>query len=270
MPEQTVALVDKTGTIGRPKLEAVAAALKIPAHQHLKPFWPHVDADVVVMAADAKIPPTTMPVYIGANLPPGKEGTHNDDTGLPFAEVHMEEGDAWMITVSHEVLEMLVDPTLRLTMKGPAVGVKNGKVFDAPGTFDYLVEVCDPSESPDHGYTIDGIPVSDFYTPHFFDAAPTPGTRYSYTGALKEPRRILKGGYMSWHNPTLNVWQQLRWIDAPKPTIATVDWTPPGGVLFSREHIDMHTKTSRMLSQTHKHHPLLLRAAQEREALPSR
>ena len=46
--------------------------------------------------------------------------------------------------------------------------------------------------------------------------------------------------------------------------------TPPGGVLFSREHIDMHTKTSRMLSQTHKHHPLLLRAAQEREALPSR
>ena len=266
MPAQTVALIDKTGTIARAKLQAVAAAIEIQANRHLMPFWPHVEAAVVVLAADAQIPPTTMPVYIGADLPAGKEGVHNDDTGRPFAEVLMEPGDAWMVTVSHEVLEMLVDPTLRLTMKGPAVGVTNGKIHDVPGIFDYLVEVCDPSESPDHGYTIDGIPVSDFYTPHFFDTKRTPGTRYSYTGALKEPRRVVEGGYLSWHNPQLKVWQQLRWINAPMPTIATVDWTPPGGVLFSREHIDMHTKTSRMLSQTHKHHPLLLRAAKERGA----
>jgi hypothetical protein len=264
MPAQTVALVDKTGTIAGSKLKAVAAALAIQANQHLKPFWPHVDAAIVVLPAHAKVPPTTMPVYIGADLTPGKEGVHNDETGLPFAEVHMEAGDGWMVAVSHEVLEMLVDPTLRLTMKGPAVGVTNGRVHDVPGTFDYLVEVCDPSESPDHGYSIGGIPVSDFYTPHYFDAECTPGTRYSYTGALKQPRRIVKGGYLSWHHPDLKVWQQLRWIGAPKPTIATVDWTPPGGVLFSREHMDLHTKTSRMLSQTHRHHPLLMRAAKER------
>ncbi len=265
MPAQTIALIDKTGTIPLARLKAVAAAVERQANQHLRPFWPHVDAAVGVLAADAGIPPGTMPVYIGADLAPGKEGVHNDDTGNPFAEVHMEQGDGWMIVVSHEVLEMLVDPTLRLTMPGRAVDVTNGRIHDVPGTFDYLVEVCDPSESPDHGYSIDGIPVSDFYTPHFFDTETTPGARYSYTGALKEPRRVVKGGYLSWHRPDLKIWQQLRWIGSPKPSIATVDWTPPGGELFSREHVDKHTKTSRMLSGTHPQHPLLLRAAQERQ-----
>jgi hypothetical protein len=137
-------------------------------------------------------------------------------------------------------------------------------VHDAPGTFDYLVEVCDPCQSPSRGYTIQGVPVSDFYTPHFFHAQRTDGVQYSFNKSLTEPRRVVRGGYLSWHNPDLKIWQQLRWLGTPTPTITTVDWTPPGGVLFSREHVDMHTKTSRRLSRTHPRHALFQRAAQER------
>lgn len=60
---------------------------------------------------------------------------------------------------------------------------------------------------------IQGVAVSDFLTPHFYDPIVTPGTRYSLTGALKAPRQIMPGSYISWVNPESDDWQQLRWID---------------------------------------------------------
>ena len=37
-----------------------------------------------------------------------------------------------------------------------------------PGRVEFLVEVCDPCEAPALGYTVNGIRVSDFYTPEYF------------------------------------------------------------------------------------------------------
>ena len=34
---------------------------------------------------------------------------------------------------------------------------------------EFLVEVCDPCEVPALGYTVNGVRVSDFYTPRYFD-----------------------------------------------------------------------------------------------------
>lgn len=263
MPRQNIALIDKSKSLHAAELKAVSDALTVQANRDLKKFWPKTDASVIVLSAHAKVPTGVMPVYIGADLPEGKAGSHKDDTGTPYAIVAL--GDGWQIATSHEVCEMLVDPTLHLTQTAPAVQVVHGKIRDAPGTFEYLVEVCDPSESPDHGYLIDRIPVSDFYTPHFFDAARSAGTQYSFTRALTAPRRVLQGGYLSWHNPTLKVWQTLIWHHDEKPIIKTVDWTPPGGGKMSREHIDQHMGTTKHLSATHRDHPLLRRARGEKD-----
>jgi hypothetical protein len=51
------------------------------------------------------------------------------------------------------------------------------------GRVEFLVEVSDPSEAAQFGYTVNGIPVSDFYTPHYFDPVQANGVRYSQTGA---------------------------------------------------------------------------------------
>ena len=59
---------------------------------------------------------------------------------------------------------------------------------------------------------IDGVVVSDFYTPHFFDPKASAGVRYSFTGALTRPRQVLRGGYLSWLNPETNSIQQLRFF----------------------------------------------------------
>ncbi len=34
--------------------------------------------------------------------------------------------------------------------------------------------------------------------------------RYSFTGAIKAPRTVLKDGYISWHDTVTNHWMQLR------------------------------------------------------------
>jgi hypothetical protein len=80
-----------------------------------------------------------------------------------------------------------------------------------------LVEVCDPSEDTPFAYRVNGIVVSDFYTPHYFDPAAATGVRYSFTGAIKAPRQVLKGGYLSWHDPVSDHWFQSTFFSGLKP-----------------------------------------------------
>jgi hypothetical protein len=83
------------------------------------------------------------------------------------------------------------------------------------------VEVCDPCESGRYGYKIDGILLSDFYTPDFFNDVFTNGTRYSQTGAISRPRQVLKEGYLSWRVPSSGKWFQSTWFGA-KPVIQEI------------------------------------------------
>ncbi len=95
----------------------------------------------------------------------------------------------------------------------------------------FLVEVCDPSEDVKFAYTVNGITVSDFYTPNFFDPTVSAGVRYSYSGAITEPRKVLKGGYLSWFHPTTKHWWQETFFSGSKPTFRDL------GVLSGNESI---------------------------------
>ncbi|WP_406480745.1 hypothetical protein [Streptomyces sp. NBC_01615] len=41
--------------------------------------------------------------------------------------------------------------------------------------------------------------------------------RYSFTGKLDGPRKILPGGYISWHDPVSDHWWQQIWFDSDQP-----------------------------------------------------
>jgi hypothetical protein len=71
------------------------------------------------------------------------------------------------------------------------------------------VEVCDPCESGKFAYQVNGVLVSDFITPQFYDPVQSFGVRYSFTGAIKSPRSILDDGYISWQDPKTDKWMQL-------------------------------------------------------------
>ena len=118
-------------------------------------------------------------------------GLHlNAFTRQPFALV--EASDAWSVTISHEVLEMIADPFGNRLIAAPHPVDRRERVK-------YLLEVCDPCQAV--WYPVNGVPVSDFYTPRFFDPVGMQGARYSYTGEIQEPLEILDGGYLTWIDP---------------------------------------------------------------------
>ncbi len=208
MLNRNVALVADTNKITASDLTTVAAALQKQATRDFGPIW-GIQANVSGFAKLEDVPTDYWPVIVRDDIKqPGAAGVHEDKNGQPFALVQYSPD--WSLTASHETLEMLGDPFGNRLVAGKSPKTGQGRV-------NFLVEVCDPSEDGNFGYTVNGVKVSDFYTPHFFDPVAASSVRYSYTGALTRPRSILKGGYLSWVVLQTNVWWQMLWFNSAKP-----------------------------------------------------
>jgi hypothetical protein len=106
---------------------------------------------------------------------------------------------------------VLVDPSGDRQATGDSPKPGQGRVS-------FLVEVCDPAEAAGFAYSVNGVQVSDFYTPHYFDPVTSSGVRYSYTGAITQPRQVLRGGYLSWKDLVSGHWWQETWFDGGQPS----------------------------------------------------
>src|SRR5262249_15200757 len=213
MLNRNLALVGDTEKITPSQLTKVAAALQKQATRDFGPLW-EIEANVSGFAKLEDVPTDYWPVIVRDDInTPGAAGVHEDKNGQPFALVQFS--DQWSLTASHETLEMLADPFGNRVVAGKTP--KNGQ-----GRVNFLVEVCDPCEDQQFDYSVNGVTVSDFYTPHFFDPVAESNVRYSYTGTLKGPRTILQGGYLSWGVPQTNEWFQMIWFDTAKPVFRSL------------------------------------------------
>lgn len=187
-----VALVSQSNAVDATLTSSIAAAVQKQVTRDFSPIW-NIDATVSFFPTLNNVPAGYWPIVILDQLnDPNAGGYHTDQNGQPYALV-LSEGQV-SVDVSHECLEMLVDPFGNRTVASNSIKPGQGRV-------EYLVEVCDPCEATDLAYSVNGLPVSDFYTPHFFDPVSAPGVRYSFTGAVTKPRQLLKQGYISWLNP---------------------------------------------------------------------
>lgn len=218
-----VGLVDQTGNIDPELLHETAAALNIQVIRDLPQYW-NIRATVLYLPHGKRIPTGVWPVYLVASLPPGEGGFHLDRHNQPYAKVVASPSSTeWTIDASHEVLEMLIDPHGNRLQSGRSITVAHdGSIQDGDGEFNYLVEASDPCEADNYGYSIQGIAVSDFITPHFYDGAASPGVKYSFTGAIPAPRRLLPGGYISYINLATNEWEQILWVNPTQPPTVKV------------------------------------------------
>jgi hypothetical protein len=232
MLNRNLALVADTKKITPSQLTKVAAALQKQATRDFGPLW-DIQANVSGFARLQDVPTDYWPVIVRDDIKtPGAAGVHEDKNRQPFALVQFS--DAWSLTASHETLEMLADPFGNRLVAGKSPKRAQGRV-------NFLVEVCDPSEDQQFAYTVNGVTVSDFYTPHFFDPVSESSVRYSYTGAVKGPRTILQGGYLSWGVPETNEWFQMIWFDTAKPVFRSLGMLSGTGSL--RATIDRLTPT---------------------------
>lgn len=136
----------------------------------------------------------------------GALGYHDlTDQGLPLSKVFAKSditfGDSWTVTCSHELLEMLVDPNINLTVLEQ----------DDKGSRLYAYEVCDACEADQFAYEIDGIRVSDFVYPAWFESFRARGsTQFDYRGEIQAPFELLSGGYIGVNEiGSLGGWTQI-------------------------------------------------------------
>jgi hypothetical protein len=228
-----VAIVSTSPQISSSTVMQISAALQKQATRDLGPIW-EISATVDAFEGLGQVPVGTWPIIIGGQVPPGAGGFHTDNNGQPLALVRASNDvNVLCQTCSHEMIEMLVDPFGSRFVPGDSPMPDQGRV-------NFLVEACDPPEAAQFGYTINNLLVSDFYTPHYFDPVQSAGVRYSFTGAITEPRQVLQGGYLSWLEPISKHFFQERRIDTIEPEFEDLG-APTDSSLTPREFIDRVT-----------------------------
>jgi hypothetical protein len=258
MDVRHVVLVSMTKKTDAADVARVAAALNRQVVNDLTRHWP-VSATVHAFDGLEHMPLDSWLLVIRDDIgaKPGITGFHLSSFGLPYALVQFS--DSWSLTASHELLEMLVDPTGNLLVTKNAPRGSLTKV-------QYLVEICDPCQAKEFSYTVNSVLVSDFITPQFYDPVFSPGVRYSFQGQVTAPRTLLPGGYLVFRDPTTG--EMFEWTD-PDGDPTPLDGTPEAGMAL-RTWVDARTKHPD-LAGVAKDAPELVRANEsERESAKAR
>lgn len=241
-----IGLISQVAEADDATVKKVAAAIDRQMRRDVGPLW-NVAGTVEAFPNGTHPPAGVSPIFIVDNTPNHVGGLHTTtDGGLPWAIVLVTRD--WHLAASHEAIELLIDPTGNRMQESLSVHIApDGSVQDGADRVSYLVEACDPLEDGSFTYQIDGVAVSDFYTPAYFDDAVTAGRKYSFNGSLTRPREIKKNGYISWMGADGRL-HQLRWFDKPEifdltdhANATTLDGQP----LSHREFIDRQTHTPR-------------------------
>ncbi|HXH67388.1 MAG TPA: hypothetical protein VNI81_09315 [Candidatus Limnocylindrales bacterium] len=179
------------------QLDSVAEALQTQMDRDFTPAW-GVRALVQAIDRNQAVPRGAWPMRIQDQSDAGL-GVHLDNHSKPFAEI--QAGADWTITASHEMLEMLVDPLGKKLMSDKDIDpASDGHQVQ------YLVEVGDPVEV--FSYQINGVSLSDFITPEYYDLNAAPGTSYDFLDQLHSALEVPAGCYISWFDPQDGRWHQ--------------------------------------------------------------
>jgi hypothetical protein len=190
-----IVLVNQSTVVKDADVSAWTAALQTQVTRDFLPAW-GVDAKLSFLPKGQNAPGGSWVLAVLDNADQAGALGYHDMTpdGLPlgkvFAKTTVDEGGAVSVTASHELLEMLGDPDINLTAE---LDDASGK----PSKF-YAYEVCDACEDDSFGYKINGVLVSDFVYPAYFESFRTAkSTQFDFGKKITAPFTLLKGGYIS-------------------------------------------------------------------------
>ena len=205
-PTIQMSVINESTVLADADVVPVVAALQKQVTNDFRPVWA-TDAELTIVPKGEQ--PATGSwwlVLLDDSDQANALGYHDLTTeGLPigkvFAASDLKAGTSWTVTASHELLEMLADPNINLT-----VFVQNS---DAMGVL-YAYEICDACEDDSLGYQIDNIQLSDFVYPAWFENFRIEGsTQFDRMNKIQTPFQLLVNGYIGTFNVTAGSgWQQ--------------------------------------------------------------
>jgi hypothetical protein len=201
------------------QISAVVPALQTQVTRDFAPVW-GVDADLDFVPSGQQPPAGHWWLTVLDNSDQAGDLGYHDTTpdGLPlgkiFAATDLQAGSQWTVTASHELLEMLGDPDINLT----ALSMTGFDVTQNVVGRLYAYEVCDACEADQDGYAINGVAVSDFVYPPWFESFRAAGsTQFDYQRKITQPFQLLPGGYISVYDMTSGTGWQQTWGQTPQP-----------------------------------------------------
>ncbi len=178
----TIGIVNETTTLSSLEVQTMAGAVRRQLLEHYCSAWNVglYDFDVGVFTSVDRLPADSFPiVMVDDGATPGALGWHSVVSGMVDVGEAIQMGLEPSTVLSHEVLEYAADPYLQRWATDPYNG------------WQWAVEVADAVEND--SYLIDGVRVSNFVLPAFFNHY-SPGP-YDHMGLLSKPFSVLDGGY---------------------------------------------------------------------------
>ena len=192
-----IAILNQSTLVSNQDAATITQAIAKQVRMDVAPLWDRAAAAVIFYTNPTDVPATAHGIALVDTIndqPQSVLGFHTEDQGgklwgVVAAKPELDNGGKattgdWSVSsvMSHEVLEMFIDPNCNLWANDG-----HGKA--------YSFEVCDPVEAPT--YEVDGVSVSNFVTPTWFDPLSNDATaQYDKLGKLHAPFSILKGGYV--------------------------------------------------------------------------
>jgi hypothetical protein len=192
-------IINQSTVLTDAEIQAVIPAVQAQVTEDFGPIW-NTSATVQFIGKGKPVPPGSWPLYIRDNSDqPGALGYHQDAhgrvDGFVFAADDMKYNVSWTVDLTHELLEMLGDPTTKTFISLP-----DGRKC--------IREVCDAVEDDNVAYMKNGILVSNFVTPaYFFEGN---GGAFDFRNKLTGPAPALTpGGYLGIFDPRTGQWTQV-------------------------------------------------------------
>jgi len=212
-----IAVINASTVLTDSQVQTAVPALQKQVSEHFFPAW-GVDANLTFVPQGSNPPAGTWWLTVlDDSDQAGALGYHDlTNEGLPmgkiFAGTDLKYGSEWTVTASHELLEMLGDPNINLT-----VFIQKN---DTSGRL-YAYEVCDACEADNLAYKIDNVLVSDFVYPSWFEDFRAPNsTQFDYGKHLTKPLQLAPDGYIGIFDITSgNGWTQLTAQEMPHARI---------------------------------------------------
>ena len=198
-----IAVLNESTVVKDADVQAAVNALQVQVNRDFLPAW---DRAAQLNFHPSKVPPSDVwqLVVLDDSDQADALGYHEmTASGLPlgkvFAASDIQAGTSWSVTLSHELLEMIVDPFCN--------EVAEADNSDGSISF-YAHEVGDAVEADALGYTIDGVLLSDFVLPSWF--VPGEPGAVDFMRRISNPFQIAPGGYISILKvPGSTGWQQI-------------------------------------------------------------
>lgn len=214
-----IGLINKATTPLGVDISDMAKALQQQVSRDFAPLW---QADVnLILLDDATDDYDNLILFDNADQA-GALGYHDLSPkghayGKVFVKTTLAQKETVSSVTSHELLEMLGDPNVDQIAKNP----RNGYI--------YAVEACDAVET--ESYQIDGVTVSNFVTPTWFDPNALASAKFDFLGTVHSPFKINPGGYM--------------------PVQVNGRWTQIFGseAAFERYHRKEHSRSPRIVNE---------------------